>query len=313
MTTYFKQGLDVTGNVNLTGNITVGGDQNFGDANTDSITFTADITSNIVPDVSNTYDLGLTGQRWRTLYGKDLNLDGNGDITGNLTVDGTLSTTTGNLDIDGNGDISGNLNVDGILSSTSGDLQIQAPANIALYPTDNIWISQGTKLIFEGTSPDDFEVKLQATTVTADRDIIFPDAAGTVAVSATAPVTLSATGDIGVDATVVTTTGTQTLTNKTLGAVIGTMDQLTAAGAIDITTYITEITTTAATAYTLADGVLGQMKIISLIVDGGDATITPTTFATGTTITLGDVNDNITLLYTTNGWANTANQGAIIA
>ena len=313
MTTYFKQGLDVTGNVNLTGNITVGGDQNFGDANTDSITFTADITSNIVPDVSNTYDLGLTGQRWRTLYGKDLNLDGNGDITGNLTVDGTLSTTTGNLDIDGNGDISGNLNVDGILSSTSGDLQIQAPANIALYPTDNIWISQGTKLIFEGTSPDDFEVKLQATTVTADRDIIFPDAAGTVAVSATAPVTLSATGDIGVDATVVTTTGTQTLTNKTLGAVVGTVDQLTAAGAIDITTYITEITTTAATAYTLADGVLGQIKIISLIVDGGDATITPTTFATGTTITLGDVNDNITLLYTTNGWANTANQGAIIA
>ena len=313
MTTYFKQGLDVTGNVNLTGNITVGGDQNFGDANTDSITFTADITSNIVPDVSNTYDLGLTGQRWRTLYGKDLNLDGNGDITGNLTVDGTLSTTTGNLDIDGNGDISGNLNVDGILSSTSGDLQIQAPANIALYPTDNIWISQGTKLIFEGTSPDDFEVKLQATTVTADRDIIFPDAAGTVAVSATAPVTLSATGDIGVDATVVTTTGTQTLTNKTLGAVIGTIDQLTAAGAIDITTYITEITTTAATAYTLADGVLGQIKIISLIVDGGDATITPTTLATGTTITMADVNDNITLLYTTNGWVNTANQGAIIA
>jgi cytoskeletal protein CcmA (bactofilin family) len=313
MTTYFKQGLDVTGNVNLTGNITVGGDQNFGDANTDSITFTADITSNIVPDVSNTYDLGLTGQRWRTLYGKDLNLDGNGDITGNLTVDGTLSTTTGNLDIDGNGDISGNLNVDGILSSTSGDLQIQAPANIALYPTDNIWISQGTKLIFEGTSPDDFEVKLQATTVTADRDIIFPDAAGTVAVSATAPVTLSATGDIGVDATVVTTTGTQTLTNKTLGAVIGTVDQLTAAGAIDITTYITEITTTAATAYTLADGVLGQIKIISLIVDGGDATITPTTLATGTTITMADVNDNITLLYTTNGWVNTANQGAIIA
>jgi len=288
MTTYFKQGLDVTGNVNLTGNITVGGDQNFGDVNTDSITFTADITSNIVPDVSNTYDLGLTGQRWRTLYGKDLNLDGNGDITGNL-------------------------NVDGILSSTSGDLQIQAPANIALYPTDNIWISQGTKLIFEGTSPDDFEVKLQATTVTADRDIIFPDAAGTVAVSATAPVTLSATGDIGVDATVVTTTGTQTLTNKTLGAVIGTVDQLTAAGAIDITTYITEITTTAATAYTLADGVLGQIKIISLIVDGGDATITPTTLATGTTITMADVNDNITLLYTTNGWVNTANQGAIIA
>jgi hypothetical protein len=104
MTTFFKQGLDVTGNVNLTGNITVGGDQNFGDANTDSITFTADITSNIVPDVSNTYDLGLTGQRWRTVYGKSINMDGDSEITGNL-------------------------NVDGIISATSGDLDIQAPAN----------------------------------------------------------------------------------------------------------------------------------------------------------------------------------------
>jgi hypothetical protein len=50
-----------------------------------------------------------------------------------------------------------------------------------------------------------------------------------------------------------------------------------------------------------------------MIVDGGDATITPTTLATGTTITMADVNDNITLLYGANGWVNTANQGAIIA
>ncbi len=316
MTTYFKQGLDVTGNVNLTGNITVGGDQNFGDSNTDSITFTADITSNIVPDASDTYDLGVTGQRWRTLYSKDVILDGD------ITIGGILT------------------------AANAGDLQIQSPANIALYPTDNIWISPGTKLIFEGTAPDDFEVKLQATAVTADRDIIFPDASGTVAVSATAPVTLSAAGDISLgtvpvalggtgstsasdartalglaigtdvmayDATVVTTTGTQTLTNKTVGAIVGTVDQLTDAGAIDITTYITEITTTAATAYTLADGALGQIKIISLIVDGGDATITPTTLAAGTTITMSDVNNNITLLYTTNGWAATSNQGAVIA
>lgn len=272
MTTFFKQGLDVTGNVNLTGNITVGGDQNFGDANTDSITFTADITSNIVPDVSNTYDLGLTGQRWRTVYGKSINMDGDSEITGNL-------------------------NVDGIISATSGDLDIQAPANIALYPTGNVWISQGTKLIFEGTTPDDFEVKLQATTVTADRDIIFPDASGTVAVSATAPVTLSATGDIGVDASVVTTT----------------VQQLSGPGTIDVTSLITEITTTGADAYTLADGVVGQIKIIAMIVDGGDATLTPTTLATGTTITFNDINDNITLLYTTNGWLNTANQGTTIA
>jgi hypothetical protein len=94
---------------------------------------------------------------------------------------------------------------------------------------------------------------------------------------------------------------------------IGSVQQISGPGAIDVTSYITEITTTGADDYTLADGVAGQIKIISMIVDGGDATITPTTLATGTTITMADVNDNITLLYGTNGWVNTANQGSIIA
>ena len=56
--------------------------------------------------------------------------------------------------------------------------------NIVLYPDQNIWIKQGTKLIFEGTVPDDFEAKLQATAVTADRDIILPDEDGTLATQA---------------------------------------------------------------------------------------------------------------------------------
>ena len=96
-------------------------------------------------------------------------------------------------------------------------------------------------------------------------------------------------------------------------SIIGSVQQISGPGAIDVTSYITEITTTGSDAYTLADGVIGQTKIICMIVDGGDATITPTTFATGTTITMADVNDNITLLYGANGWVNTANQGAIIA
>ena len=91
------------------------------------------------------------------------------------------------------------------------------------------------------------------------------------------------------------------------------VQQISGPGAIDVTSLVTEITTTGADAYTLADGVVGQIKIIAMIVDGGDATLTPTTLATGTTITFNDINDNITLLYTTNGWVNTANQGAVIA
>ena len=59
-----------------------------------------------------------------------------------------------------------------------------AGQDIVFYPDQHIWIKQGTKLIFEGTVPDDFEAKLQATAVTADRDIILPDEDGTLATQA---------------------------------------------------------------------------------------------------------------------------------
>lgn len=97
---------------------------------------------------------------------------------------------------------------------------------------------------------------------------------------------------------------------KMTGGLIGGVQTISGPGAIDVTTLHTEITTTGADAYTLADGVLGQLKIISMMVDGGDATITPTTFANGATITFEDVNDCITLMFTTNGWLSIANQGS---
>jgi hypothetical protein len=98
-----------------------------------------------------------------------------------------------------------------------------------------------------------------------------------------------------------------------ISRIVGDVQQISGPGVISLDTLVTEITTTGADAYTLADSVVGQIKIIAMIVDGGDATLTPTTLATGTTITFNDINDNITLLYTTNGWVNTANQGAVIA
>jgi|13_taG_2_1085334.scaffolds.fasta_scaffold01968_3 hypothetical protein len=61
------------------------------------------------------------------------------------------------------------------------ELVLKADQNISLYPQQNIWIGEGTKLIFEGTVPDNFEAKLQATSVTADRNIILPDSDGTIA------------------------------------------------------------------------------------------------------------------------------------
>ena len=97
---------------------------------------------------------------------------------------------------------------------------------------------------------------------------------------------------------------------KIAGGIVGSVQTISGPGAINITSLHTAITTTGADAYTLANGVVGQIKIISMAVDGGDATVTPTTFANGTTITFEDVNDCITLLYTANGWLSIANQGS---
>lgn len=105
-----------------------------------------------------------------------------------------------------------------------------------------------------------------------------------------------------------------TLDNKTLGTTFGTVQALSGAGAVDVTSLITQVTTTGADALTLANGANGQMKIITMVADGGDGTLTPTTFANGTTITFNDVGDSVLLVYnTTGGWAAVSNVGCTIA
>jgi len=105
-----------------------------------------------------------------------------------------------------------------------------------------------------------------------------------------------------------------TLDNKTLGTTFGTVQALSGAGAVDVTSMITQVTTTGADALTLADGANGQMKIITMVADGGDGTLTPATFANGTTITFNDVGDSAILVFnTTGGWAVVGSTGVTIA
>ena len=76
------------------------------------------------------------------------------------------------------------------------------------------------------------------------------------------------------------------------------IQQLTGPGAINVTSSVTLLTTTGADAFTLADGAtLGQIKTIILTDDGGDATITPTSFSAGTTITLSAPGESVQLLF----------------
>jgi hypothetical protein len=74
-------------------------------------------------------------------------------------------------------------------------------------------------------------------------------------------------------------------------------------------------TGSSALAISLPNGVVGQIKIITMVVDGGGtATLTIPTFANGSTIAFADVNDTVMLLYAnTIGWVVVSNSGATVS
>ena len=106
--------------------------------------------------------------------------------------------------------------------------------------------------------------------------------------------------------------------NASYGATItGGVQSLSGAGAVDLTNLVTELTTAAgAAAVTLADGTTsGQIKIITMVVDGGGtATVTPVTFASGTTLAFDAVAETATLVWNSSiGWILSADRGVTIA
>ena len=132
------------------------------------------ILSNLATNNLYTQNVQITGGTIdNTVIGSTIPADAtfeNTTVLGQLTAAGNLQHQVGNFTFNEN-----------VMSVAAGDTEIHSPSDIAFYPQENIWISQGTKLIFEGTAPDEFEAKLQATSVTADRDIILPDESGTLA------------------------------------------------------------------------------------------------------------------------------------
>jgi hypothetical protein len=100
--------LHVTGNINAVGNVVIGGNITIGDELTDEIIINASIKSDLIPESTNTYDLGSPSFRWRTVYTNELFADVLNLPTldvGNLMFrDNEITTTTGqDLYIDGAG------------------------------------------------------------------------------------------------------------------------------------------------------------------------------------------------------------------
>lgn len=142
----------------------------------------------------------------------------------------------------------------------------------------------------------------------------------------TSRLTINASGDTALSSTTeATTAGAGSLTTAggiyaaknivTAQTIIGGVQSLSGAGAVNVTTLTTEYTSTgAAQALTLADGSPGQIKIIIHGVDGGSGVLTPTTKTGYTTITFTAVGESAMLQFvTTRGWIIISLRGAVAA
>ena len=103
--------LEIAGDSSLTGDVNIGGNINIGDADTDSLTIAADLTSNLVPNVDSTFDIGTSAKNWKVGHIEQVsstNITASSDISSSGNIFGTnlladsasFSTRVTNLKID---------------------------------------------------------------------------------------------------------------------------------------------------------------------------------------------------------------------
>jgi hypothetical protein len=111
-------------------------------------------------------------------------------------------------------------------------------------------------------------------------------------------------------------TGALPVANGGTGA-SATVQALSGAGAVNITSLATAFTSTATgNALTLADGAQGQIKTVIYVAEaaGGDTgVLTPTNLGSATTITFNAVGDSVTLQFAGTDWWVVGFRGAVVA
>ena len=205
-----------------------------------------------------------------------------GTGTSAITAEGNLSFNGSTLAVTGAATVSTTLGVSGVttLTTTNIDNLTIQDANITSSSNSDINITPG------GTG----DVVISALRVNGTTLDSSDSTKITVAEATDVTGTLFSRGNVF---------GVQTLTGSGSTGVINLTDTVTLL-----------VTTGSSQAFSLADGVEGQLKIISMKTDGGSGIVTPANFVNGTTITFDDVEDTVTLLYQSTGWVALARQNA---
>ena len=261
-----KQNLHVGGYAEFVGVVTFkGGTINIGDENTDNINVGGEFISGLAPSVDNTYDIGISTQKWKDAYFSGIGSFAAGAYIGairlGITSTNEIDTTSGNLILDsaaGTVEIQDNLTVSGIATITGA---LVANGNVTLGDTSGDTITINGNTTFNQPLVGTIGTATRATTVdttTAPSGTFYPGlfvnntGTASTAVYVDSGIsyvsdtdTLALTGDIAVnggDVTTSATTATVFNTNATTVNFAGAATALVMGAATGITTVSNNLT-----------------------------------------------------------------------
>ena len=255
-TATFSSNVSVGGNLDVTGNITLGGNIDIGDAATDTVTFSADVDSNFIPDASDTYDLGSATQAWRDLYlSEAITFKG-------ATTENEIVVPTNLADALSVKDSAGDILV---IDTTTGNqaITITPPVTLTGAPTVSAAMTINNTLAVSNNVSLTADADLTITNSGSTNIFTVDGATGNTAIGGT----LNVTNNFDINSNFTVTAGSG---NTTVG---GTFD-VTGATNINNTTASTSSTTGAL----IVDGGMGVAGAINI---GGATTVTGLTSADG--------------------------------
>jgi len=125
----------LTGTLDVTGNLTIGGALvRLGDDGTDSITISAEVENDLVPNLSGVYNLGSTTKNWRTAFSDVLVTDG-------ITFEGNkIFTVDSNADLELDASGTGQI----IIPNARFDANLTVDGNVTSNPTSKDVVTQSS-------------------------------------------------------------------------------------------------------------------------------------------------------------------------
>ena len=156
--------LSLLGSASIAGDITIGGNLTVGNADVDVVKFLAEVSSSIVPDINNAFDLGSGSKYWKDLYvsgtayigtvqANNINLDSI-TVLNSLNVDGDTrlgNASTDTVRITGSVDVLGPINATSVSGSFFGSgAQITNIPNSGLV-NSSVTVNAGSGLADGGT------------------------------------------------------------------------------------------------------------------------------------------------------------------